>query len=143
MKKTIKTALFFVLMSLVTLNISAQKTGKHQRAGAEDRGAKRTEWMTQQLNLSEAQQVEVKALYAKYAEKMKALKNDETKSKKDAKAQFKALREAQQAELKQILTSEQWEKLVTLKKEHQSQMTKQHKNKKGDRHNQNRSATTK
>jgi Spy/CpxP family protein refolding chaperone len=119
MKAILKTGMFFVLVSLFTLNVSAQKAHDHKKLSAEERAVKQTEWMTEKLDLTGEQQVKVKEVNVKYAEQMesqrKANKEGAKKSKEEIKAQIKSLREAKNAELKAILTPEQLEKLKTLR----------------------------
>ena len=125
MKTTVKTTFFLVLVSILTLNVSAQKDRDRKPLGAEEQAAKHTEWMTQKLDLNETQQVEVKALHLKYIEKMKDLRNGENKDK----IELQNWRKEKQAELKEILTAEQWEKYQNLKKERKGKIVKHSKSK--------------
>ncbi|MDR0864743.1 MAG: DUF4890 domain-containing protein [Candidatus Symbiothrix sp.] len=86
MKAILRTGMFFLLVSLFTINVSAQKSHSHKKLSAEERAVKQTERMTEQLGLTEEQQVKVKALNLKYAEQLESQRKvDKEKAVKKSK----------------------------------------------------------
>lgn len=69
----------------------------------------------QALDLSETQKTELRAIKMKYAEKMKALKEQDNSL--DSKKEFKSLMEEQDKEVKAILSEEQFETYLNIKAE--------------------------
>ena len=95
--------------------LSAQR-GQKQKVTPEERAAKQTERLTQDLGLSPAQAEQVHALHLAQAEEKAAARANGTKkgkSGKKGKGKNKAAREAFNAEMQSILTPEQF---ATLKK---------------------------
>jgi Spy/CpxP family protein refolding chaperone len=86
------------------------KHGKHGGAG-----------FGKELNLSDAQKQQIKALNEEYKGKMKALKSNDNATVGDVKKQAQALREEQRSKMQNILTAEQKTKLAELKEKRKAE----------------------
>lgn len=138
MKALVKTGIFFVLVSLFTLNISAQKPGRGKQMNPEEKATKQTEWMTKELNLNSDQQAKIKQIHLKHAEQMKkqrdAVQESAKKDKEQMREQMKAQREAHNAEIKSVLTTEQYQTWEAKKKEFRKEDGRKHQGRKNDGH---------
>jgi Spy/CpxP family protein refolding chaperone len=86
--------------------------GKHGKHGAGS---------GKELNLTDAQKQQIKALNEEYKAKIKALKNDDNAKVGDVKKQAQALREEQRIKMQNILTAEQKAKLADLKEKRKAE----------------------
>ena len=117
--KLIALALF---SAAATSSLYAQQTSKASAASAttvqsaEMRAEERTEQMTTELGLNAEQTTKVEAINARFAKSMTELRAaglDDTARK----ARASALRDGRDHDLKGVLTAEQYEKMLTLRKE--------------------------
>lgn len=91
---------------------------KGDRSGdPEKRATKKTERLTEALELNEAQAAKVKAIHLKYGEQIHAIRSKETTSDKaEKKAAMEQIRTEVEAEMKTVLTAEQFQKFQELPK---------------------------
>jgi Spy/CpxP family protein refolding chaperone len=110
MKALVKKSIVFMLVSLFTIGISAQRPDKKARVTPEERASKQTEIMAKQLELTEEQQAKVKEINLKYSQQTANHEQQAKDELKKSREDFKSLFEAKDAELKQVLTPEQYQK---------------------------------
>lgn len=77
----------------------------------------RLKMLTEKLSLTPAQQEKVRAIYAKNAETLKAMRGDQSLSEDAKRQKFTEMRRAEVQEIRAILTPEQQEKMKTLFRE--------------------------
>lgn len=116
MKKIILLSFAFVF----TFNLlQAQRGG---RGGTlEERAEQRTERLTQDLSLSDAQAEKVKEVYLKYGKKFSEARQNADGDWSAVRETMTALRVEQNEELKKYLTAEQFEKYEKLEAERRAQ----------------------
>ena len=90
------------------------------RKGGEGRSAR----LEKELNLTTDQQAKVKRIRADFKSKAAALRNDNTRTKEQKRSELKDLGKQQREQLKSVMTSQQIEKMQTLKKERAARNTK-------------------
>jgi len=83
------------------------------------RAADRVQQMAKELELTDEQKAQLRPLFKKEAEKVKALREDTSLSREQRQAKLKAVREDIAPELKKVLTPEQYEKWQKLREERQ------------------------
>ena len=108
MTKSIFTSLLALVFIIAAGTMSAQTTdrfdrGERERLSPEQRAEKQTERMTKQLDLTEAQQAEVKRINEAFAKKQETHRED-----------MRLTREAHKTALEQVLTAEQRKKAEAL-----------------------------
>jgi len=106
-------------IALISTQLNAQKA----KESPEQRAAKQTEWMKQELNLTNEQLPKVAAINLKFVNIGKEIRNSNL-DEAQTKAKLKEVNRQRLQELKQVLTPEQWDKFRALLKE-----KKQNKNK--------------
>jgi len=94
----------------------SEQLKKHQSRMARHHGD-RAERMQKNLSLSDEQTSKIKSIDKAYGEKFRALRNDSTMAKEDARSRAKQLRESYKEETKAVLTKEQYEKWKKQKSE--------------------------
>ncbi len=112
MKKTSKIIGIVIVALFLTKIMIAQGPGRHGDPAAHLE--KRLEHLTEKLTLSEAQAVEVKAIFEKYAPKMQAL-HDEVDSREEMKTAMKAMHAEVSKDMKTVLSAEQYEQWKEMK----------------------------
>ncbi|HEX6334034.1 MAG TPA: Spy/CpxP family protein refolding chaperone [Flavisolibacter sp.] len=90
----------------------AQK-GKMDRRGTGEDGEK----MAKELNLTAAQQEQVKQIRTSFRSQMETLRKDESLSREEKRTKMQELMKQQEAQVRSVLTKEQIEKLEARKKE--------------------------
>jgi Spy/CpxP family protein refolding chaperone len=122
MKKTIMIA----FAAMFTLAAWAQQHGMpmHGRGGhpGMGKGKPGMEKMKQELNLTDAQQKQMKALQEDFRAKMKALNENEGITVKEQRDRRYKMAQDQRAAMKKILTPEQQQKMKTLREEQEKKM---------------------
>ncbi|WP_291726242.1 Spy/CpxP family protein refolding chaperone [Bernardetia sp.] len=118
MKIIQKTAIFFTLSLALFFAFSittyAQRgEGKHGKHHEE-----RLEKMKEELDLSDAQVEQIKALHEKKREEMKKLRSEAKEENEERRAKMKAHHKEMKAEIDKILTPEQRKKAEALRAEH-------------------------
>jgi len=88
------------------------------RGGRQDHDGKRLEKMKKELNLTDDQVASLKKSHEETAQKIKALREDKSKTEEQKKAEMKEFKKQQHESLKSILTPEQLQKLQQHKKSH-------------------------
>lgn len=83
---------------------SQHKKGDHQKA------------LMASLNLTESQELQMKAINEKYRPQMKAIKDDHSLDQEAKKSKLKPLKKAQRADVRNILTKEQFDTYQAHKK---------------------------
>lgn len=76
--------------------------------------------MTEKLNLTSAQQAQIKPLLQNEAQQMKAIHSDKSLSADQKKAQFRALAESTHQQIKPLLSKDQQTKLAQFHHKKQS-----------------------
>ncbi len=104
-----KNILALVLLLVGGLTLSAQPGGGRNMDPAQ-RAEQQTAQMTEQLALSEAQAGKVKEINLKYANKMKAARDEAAGDWSGMRETMGAIRNEQDAELQTVVTKEQWAK---------------------------------
>lgn len=118
MKALLKTGVFFVLISLFTLNISAQvRSQEKQRVNSTEQREKRVNRMTKALGLSADQQAKIKAIDKKFFDQQKAKREEAKADRKARREEIAKTREAREAEIKAVLTSEQYDQWKASRKD--------------------------
>lgn len=104
--------------------------GDRAQQSPEERAAKRTERMAQELDLNESQQQQLQALYLKQAQEMQAMRAEakSTEDRSTLREEMKTRRAQWESELKGILSEEQYAKYEAEQQEMRSR-------KKGRTHN--------
>lgn len=111
----------FILAALFLVSFATMHAqGKGQGIDTQKRADRMTQQMTQQLSLSEAQAAKIKVVNEKYAEQMKALREN-TPDRTQLRPEMQKLRQAQEAEIATYLTAEQSEKWSKIKAQRQGQ----------------------
>ncbi len=82
------------------------------------KGKEMAEKMKAKLGLSDEQSAKLKQYHTDMADKMKALREDQTMDPEKKREQMRELRTSQREQMKSILTEEQLKKLQDLRKEH-------------------------
>ncbi len=107
---------------------------RHEKMTPEQRAEKRTQHMTEKLELNADQQAKVKDLHLRMAKQREELRSNETMTREEKKAAMIASHDAYKVELRQILTPEQYEKYQeweAQKKERMEKRREMHKDQKG------------
>jgi protein CpxP len=100
------------------------KPARKQGAGgdqARERVRDRIEQVAKELNLTEAQRAQLRPVFRKEAEKLKALRDDTSLTREQKREKMKSIREDFQKEVKPVLTAEQWEKWQKMRQERPQQ----------------------
>ncbi len=116
-----KAMILSVIMLAICASYSFAQRGQGQREKLEpeEMAKRQTTQMKESLDLTEEQLTKVEALNLKYAEKMETLRDEAKADREATRNAMKPIREEKDAELKALLTTEQYEKLVTLRKDSQ------------------------
>ena len=123
MKKVI-----FILVMLLSVTAFAQQgkmKGNQSKMTAEEQAARKVERLTTRLELSEAQQAELKVVFMEQAKNQEAMKaarrsGQDRPSKMEMTKMREAHQQAMETKMKEILTAEQfskWQKMATMKRE--------------------------
>ncbi len=99
-------------IALISTQLNAQKA----KESPEQRAAKQTEWMKQELSLSDQQLPKVAAINLKFVNIATEIRNSNL-DEAQTKAKLKEVNRQRLQELKQVLTPEQWDKFRALLKE--------------------------
>ena len=134
MRNSIKISVIALVAILCTSSIFAQRDKKDFTP--EDRAAKKTERLTETLNLDAAQAEKIKAIHLKYGKRIHALRNEDTtdKDQSQKKAAMQQIRTDIDAEIKTVLTTDQYQKFQEMPKRGHD------KGKKGRGHHKERNA---
>jgi Spy/CpxP family protein refolding chaperone len=103
---------------------SHKKDSTVRAKGGHKKGMERSDKAQQELGLSKEQQDKVKAIRDSYKPKFESLRSDNALSQEQKKSKMQELKKAQQEEMKAVLTSEQIEKMKSLRKQHTSRNTR-------------------
>lgn len=95
--------------------LAASTTGGS--ANCAQRAHQRGAWFAQQLNLTDAQKVQIKTIMQDAKSKAQALRNDSTIPADQKKAQFMEIRKSAHQQIMQVLTPDQQKKMAQLRKE--------------------------
>jgi|LakMenEpi03Aug12_release.lakeMendotaPanAssembly.Ray.scaffolds.fasta_scaffold30793_6 Spy/CpxP family protein refolding chaperone len=122
MKKTILIA----FAAMLTLATYAQQQGKpmHGRGDCREMGQCRQgkDNMKQKLNLTEAQQKQMKTLQDDFKAKMKALRDNESMTVKEQRDRMYQLGQEQRTAMQKVLTPDQMQKMATIREEQANKM---------------------
>jgi Spy/CpxP family protein refolding chaperone len=125
--KTIKPVLFaaFALAGMLSLQPMARaaETSAAAQPAQDERGAairERMQAVAKELGLTDEQKQQLKPILQAEAEKMKALRDDQSLSRPEKLEKLKAIREELLPQLKEILTPEQLTKWQKLRQERQA-----------------------
>lgn len=121
MKKIIKLLTILSVLMLTQSALQAQRPGPRAHRGPA------LEHLAEELNITEEQKTELKAMHEAQMEKMKALRDQEFDSREAHREAMKALRDEQRTAMEKILTAEQLQKLEDLKAEKEEKRTEQRK----------------
>lgn len=103
----LKAILLVTLLSVLGFQITAQShNGKHKH---------HLEQLKKELNLTDAQIDQFKAIKKKYKPEMKAIRSDQTLSTTEKKQKLDAVRVRKDADLKGFLSDDQFNKLTTIR----------------------------
>lgn len=129
MKMVFKTGVFFVLISLFTLNLSAQTDSKvRKEANTKESTAKQqAEKIAIDLGLNADQKAKIKEINKKYYDQRKQKSEKEKAVRLAQKEEMKKSREAKEAEIKAVLTPEQFEKWQNMQKDGRKKMNNKQK----------------
>ena len=126
--KTIKPVLFaaFALAGMLSLQPMARaaETSAAAQPAQDERGAairERMQAVAKELGLTDEQKQQLKPILQAEAEKMKALRDDQSLSRPEKLEKLKAIREELLPQLKEILTPEQIAKWQKIRQERQGQ----------------------
>jgi gas vesicle protein len=81
----------------------------------------RMQQIAQELKLTEDQKTQLRPIFKKEADKLKALRDDASLTREQRQEKVKAIREEFKKEVKPVLTTEQWEKWQTMRPERPQQ----------------------
>lgn len=116
-----------ILLSLfafaaITLSANAQQEGRKMMKGADRHHPKNNKhMMMKELNLSDAQQQQMKANREAFKKQMQELNKNENITVKEQRDRKEALKKEQKAKMMAILTPEQKAKMEQMKKDKQAQ----------------------
>ena len=111
----------FILAALFLVSFATMHAqGKGKGIDTQKRADRMTQQMTQQLSLSEEQAAKIKVVNEKYAEQMKALREN-TEDRTQLRPEMQKIRQAQEAEIATYLTAEQTEKWSKIKAQRKEQ----------------------
>jgi len=99
---------------------------EHKNWEPQDKADKMTEHMTEELELTDAQVERVKVLNLKVAEKIKAIKEDDSMSKEKKKEFIEGNMEDHKNVMKSILTADQFVKYEEMAEKMKSKHDKMH-----------------
>lgn len=97
--------------------LSAEPSEGGERKGPPPGAGQRIEKLKTELGLTDAQVEQLKPILREQMQAMKALREDESLSRKDKRAKFDELRDAHRAKIAAVLTPEQSAKLDELMKD--------------------------
>ena len=86
-----------------------------------ERARDRMQQIAQDLNLTEDQKTQLKPIFKKEADKLKALRDDTSLTREQRQEKVKAIREELRKEVKPVLTAEQWEKWQKMRQQRPQQ----------------------
>lgn len=109
--------LMLILPAMLVSSMAFAQSGRGSKMEPEALAKRQTDEMTEQLALSEAQTTKVHEVNLKYANKMKAVREEADGDFSAARESMKAMREEKNEELKKYLTTEQAEKWETIQAE--------------------------
>jgi len=115
-----------IIIAFSFFNTKAFSQDSYEQRTPEERAKIQTEWMKQNLNLSDEQFEKVEPLNLEYALKMEEVKSIDGKLSKIKKA--KSLSDEKDSKLKTILSEEQFEKYLKKRKELGDKMKENRKN---------------
>lgn len=124
----------FIVVSACMLFITQ---GLHAQAEArnpltpEERAAKWTQWMKNELNISAEQETKVHEINLKYAQQTQSVRSQEG-SRKSKFKEVKSIDDAKDEELKAVLTPEQFEQYQTKKQDMQKKAVKAARERRGN-----------
>ncbi len=106
-----KRILLIALALLGTLSVQAhlQDSTKRVKLSPEQKAEKLTQRMKKQLNLTDSQTIQVRAINLEHAQAVASLKSSTTKGQ-ERKAQMDKLKQSYHTQLSNVLTTEQMEK---------------------------------
>ena len=92
---------------------------KQEEGGSQvrERGRDRMQQIAQELNLTADQKTQLKPIFKKEADKLKALRDDTSLTREQRQEKVKAIREELRKEVKPVLTAEQAEKWQKMRQE--------------------------
>ena len=114
----------------------AQSSGPGEPPHKKQDQAQKLEQMKTELNLTEDQVEQLKAMHEKYKPQRQKIRYNEAMTQDEKKEAMKELNQAKQADLKQILTEQQYIKFTQMRKEHHKNSPKGHHHKHGEAPNQ-------
>ena len=85
----------------------------------------RLNWLSQQLNLTDAQKTKLQPILQHEAQQMRAVDNNSSLTQDQKHAQFRHIHQSYQPKIQAILTPEQRQKLAQMKQEYQKRMTEE------------------
>lgn len=125
MKRILTLSVAALLFAGSAMAQDVQKDAKKDKAGKEwkkdGRHGKHKGGFGKELNLTDAQKQQIKALNEEYRGKMKALRSNDDAKLGDVKKQSQALKEEQRAKMQNILTAEQKAKLAEQKEQRKTE----------------------
>ena len=86
-----------------------------------ERARDRMQQIAQELNLTADQKTQLKPIFKKETDKLKALRADANLTREQRQKKVKAIREEIKKEVKPVLTAEQWEKWQKMRQERPQQ----------------------
>ena len=84
---------------------------------ARERARDRMQQVAQELNLTAEQKTQLRPIFKKEAEKLKALRDDTGLTREQRQEKVRTIRQEFQKEVKPVLTTEQWEKWQKIRQE--------------------------
>jgi Spy/CpxP family protein refolding chaperone len=112
--KSLKTGMVIAGLLIGTATMAQERTGGKT---PEERATIRTEWMTKELSLTDAQQTQVASINLADAQQNETIRKDAALTEDQKKQAWKTSREAHKAKLKEVLTAEQFAALEAKKEE--------------------------
>jgi Spy/CpxP family protein refolding chaperone len=88
---------------------------------ARERVRDRMQQVAKELDLTEEQKTQLRPIFKKEGEKLKALRDDQGLTREQRQEKAKAIREELRKEVKPVLTAEQWEKWEKMRQERSPQ----------------------
>ncbi|HRP03431.1 MAG TPA: Spy/CpxP family protein refolding chaperone [Opitutaceae bacterium] len=97
----------FALVALSVPSIHAQNSDRPARGGRGEHMVDRVKHLSQELSLTDAQQTQVKAVYAEQAKEMKAVMDDTSLSDQDRRTKRMEIMRGVNGKIRDVLTPEQ------------------------------------
>jgi protein CpxP len=96
--------------------------GGHQGGEGRMNPSKRTQMLTQRLNLTKDQQSKVKEIFTAQQKQMQSLMQDQSGSREDKRAKFEQMRSETDSQIRAVLTGDQQQKFDAMQKEREQRM---------------------